>query len=216
MLGRGLESPDRGSHTMLIALAAAVLVHVLVLTVKLTFKEPPSTRSLALNIQLREELIEKKEQIVEQEQPKQQPSPKEETVAPRPPIPNDIIVTEKSVEDSPTPKLQLQINSDEFQRFLHRETRTHSDAKPQTIDRFSLTFEESVEQKNILTNDSIKARAQIRSHGNFSTQDKDGKRTCYAQIFDLLDTIEGAPSYTTRDCTPEKKFDLKLNEPNNG
>jgi len=42
-----------------------------------------------------------------------------------------------------------------------------------------------------------------------------GKRTCYVRVANLLDA-GGSDNWVGTACTPQKKFDVKLNQPNNG
>lgn len=197
----------------MIALAMAALAHIAVLAVKFSYQQVASSTESIISVQLISEPEEDKEEI-ETAKPVHSTKPKPNQETPLP-IPRDIIVAKPSTETAAEPKLKLQTNSDQFKRFLQQETDNYRVDNPQTVTEFSQTFEQSIIEDTSMVNDTPEARAQLRGIGVFAKQDKQGNRTCYGQIFNMLD-VSAAPSYVGKDCTPEKKFELNMNKPNNG
>jgi hypothetical protein len=77
-----------------------------------------------------------------------------------------------------------------------------------------MTFEESIQYQSPEELSPSNPKSMLRGSTTFITESKE-KRTCMVRNINLLDIASG-PNFVAKDCTPEKKFDLKLNQPNNG
>ena len=196
----------------------AVALHLLLLGIHLSVDVPLSKGKPELSITLLNE------------QPTQEPSPPEPIAPPsddsfvEPPSPaktaNDqvenIIVVEPSESAPPPerPRVQININSDDFKQFLRNETDEYQRSNPAAIGDFNQTFEPIDDDATVVSARSKQAQAQIRQNGVGMSQDKNGRRTCYAQIPNIADS-NAPPSTLSKDCTPPKKFILDLDKPRN-
>ncbi len=128
-------------------------------------------------------------------------------------ITDDLIVAKASSQT--TDKLQLSLNSKEFRRFLKSETERNSKQAQESIANFNQSFEapplqDYAEELSPYHADSI----QKGGNNDFALA-QDGKVTCGVRTLNMLD-VTASPNYVFKDCTPDEKFDLKLNQPNNG
>ncbi|MFT6406857.1 MAG: hypothetical protein ACJAQ6_000267 [Arenicella sp.] len=126
--------------------------------------------------------------------------------------PKQVIVATKPSD----PKILVHISPSRasFQRWLKSETGQFSQESPSSVAEFEQTFDAPSLYKSPTELSPYKGNPAVRGRTGFATEYK-GRRTCYVKILNLTD-ISASPSFTSEDCTLEKKFDLKLNQPNNG
>jgi len=224
-----------GRHSCVIAFIAAVLLHLILLTRAGIIGDSSrliTAASKELTVSLvREESVVKPEinhqaavdqvstELVNRPTSVSSVEVVEENTSTNTAIATDIIVTQQAESSDQDPaKLQLSINSKAFRRFLKSETDNYIQQNPESITKFGRGFEAEPlpEESNEFTLDN---RANIpRGSGMFILK-KEGRETCGAKIDSILSAdSQGASgsSYVFKDCTPKKKFDLKLNQPNNG
>ena len=200
------------------AFVFALLAHVAVLSLKLSSESPTFQNELTINIKLDsnpDKLEETPVDVVEETITPSQSVPTPPKTEPPVVTVDDIIVAIPTADTSSKPKLVLRTDSVQFRRFVEQETQAYQSDNPGQAEKFRQTFEEPVSTKEIISSDNVSAQAQLRATGVFADEDKNGNRRCYAVIENMLD-ISAAPSYTSQNCTPEKKFDLRLGKPNNG
>ena len=216
-----------GASTRNISLAvtAAVVFHVLLLTQKLAVHEHSGLKQTPIKVTIYQEIIDPpKPEPVTERQPvvetklATQTDDIKQRVEPSPPsfiLADELIIaTKPRVNDEQRLDIQTSLHSSSFKNFLRSETDNFTVKNPSSIERFDQTFVEplgyqSPEELSHLNGNPVPARSTT-----FSTEHK-GKRTCYVKVMNLLD-ISASPSLVSKDCTPNKTFDLKLNKPNNG
>jgi len=206
-----------------LAFILALLFHITLLNLKVTPARLSSQTKLSINVKLNslsDTLKEERKERVEDQiesliDPLEAAVPKPENQERSVVKTNSVVIAKPTAQVSSTPKLKLSVNSGEFKRFLQQETATHQSNNPDEVQGFGNTFEESVATESVVTLGTVKAQTQLLSTGVFATQDKNGNRTCYAKIENMLD-ISASASFTSQDCTPKKNFDLKMDTPNNG
>lgn len=204
------------------AFLLAVLAHSILLATKFTLGVNTKQQSSQITVQIQklevnyDNAAETVPEPVEKTLTSEEIKPAEiDQVTPPKPVPKDILVSKPNPEASQPKKLVVQTSSQQFQKFIQQETQSFSVKNPEKVASFGQTFNEPVEQVNTIDNDDMSAKTQVRRVGVHATHNKDGSRTCYAQILNMLD-ISAEASYTSKDCTPKKEFDLKLGQPNNG
>jgi len=217
-------------RSWVMAFFAASLVHLMLLTRAGFVNDSPiqvSARSKEITVSLVQKKIEKKveeEQTATDRDPTVPPKePQALTPASKAPIeptssnlPTDIIVAQPAeASDQTSTKLQLSINSKEFRRFIESETERNANEAGKSIADFNQTFETAplegyAEELSPYHSDSIP-----KGGNNDFAVAKDGRVRCFVRTLNLLDGTAGA-NFVSKDCTPKKKFDLKLNQPNNG
>lgn len=220
----------KSARNISLAVVSAVLFHVLLLTQKLVFREHAYQEEKPITVTISEQELSPPPEpvieilpILEPQQVDVEPEP--EVDEPEPNLLNaDELIVATKVEKMPQPRAVIQTSeqSGSFRRWLNSETASFARQNPGSIGSFDQTFvapapnEESNEftvynRENIPTRDS-------RGTGEFIIE-KNGKRTCGLKVDSLLSSdSQGAngSAYFYRDCTPKKKFDLKLGQPNNG
>lgn len=203
------------------AFALAVLAHSILLITKFTVGVQTKQQPAPISVQIQKPAVSNKN--ASEPEPVEQPlTPAEEIepqeinqVTPTKPVPQDILVSKPDPAAAQPKKLVVKTSSQHFQKFIQQETQNFSVNNPDKVASFVQTFSDPVEQVNTIDNDDVRAKTQVRRVGVHATHNKDGSRTCFAQILDMLD-ISAEASYTSQDCTPKKEFDLKLGQPNNG
>lgn len=213
-----------GASTRNISLAvtAAVVFHVLLLTQKLIYQDRQLTEKKPLSVTLFEEKAKPpKAQPVNEAQPLTEPEAEkvEPTVirpkAVLPPVDKFIIATKPGNEPEPKVVVQISQQSTFFKNWLKSETGSFTSKNPTSVDKFSQTFEAPPPKVDNSKEFTSHNRENIpRGSGVFILENK-GKITCGLKIDSLL-SGDNSSGYVYRDCTPKKKFDLKLNQPNNG
>jgi len=203
-----------------LAFALALFAHFILLISKFTLGVPTKKLSSPITVQIQKPAV-NNEKAPEQVPLEQIQLPEEivleeiNQVTPIKPVPQDIIVIKPNSVVPQPKKLVVQTNSQQFQKFIQQDTQSFSVKNPDKITSFGQTFSDPAEQVSTIDNDDVRAKTQVRRVGVHATHNKDGSRTCYAQILDMLD-ISAEASYTSQDCTPKKEFDIKLGQPNNG
>lgn len=171
--------------------------------------------------EIRFTLIEDKkveEQQVEEtpiEEIEKQPSQSIKPPSPVSPLTN-ILVAEplKTKSKQPNAKVVVNINSDEFKEFLKNETYSFQNENPRSLGEFDKTFELPKRDVTVISSKTHEARAQAGQTGVGMSIDRNGKRSCYALIPNIADTL-GPQSAVSKGCTPPKKFILDLDKPRN-
>ncbi len=194
-----------------LALIAALFVHGLLLAQKLVFKEPPVSSSEPLRITILEE---KDSEPSVEPQADNTPVEVNKPVAVPEIVDELIVATKPSTQAEPRIVVQTSPHSRLFKNWLQTETDNFTNQNPDAVDEFDQTFDEPLPYESPKELSSSNPKSYLKGSTTFKVEDN-GRRTCLVKIIDLLD-VSASPSYTSRDCTPEKKFDLKLNQPNNG
>ena len=209
------------TRNLSLALIAALSVHFLVLTQILVFQTPLAVnqKPIAVNLQAIDE-----EQEVEQpiQEPEPEPEPIEKVQEPLEPEPSqptitseDVIVASKpSIDSEPEVVVQASLQSNTFKRFLKSETDRYTSQNSDSVGEFDQTFKAPDPYGSPEELSPYNGNPVLKGNGVFAVEQK-GKRTCYVEDFNLLD-ISASSAYVPKDCTPKKKFDLKLNQLNNG
>jgi len=206
----GVESQKR---SLLIAGALAICSHLLLISVDIATNRNIKKTTETLRVTLIREV---------DEPPNPEATDPETTTADKQTV--DEVLATNSPSSDPTPTsnsaLQTSVTSLEFKGFIQRETESYRSANPQTVATFSESFKDAAKEENVVPFNTQQARAQARRVGVFMSEDKDGNRRCGAYVAQLLSgggSAEGMPAtFVGKDCTPKKKFELKLNNPNNG
>lgn len=205
-----------------LALLAALFLHGVLLVQKLSVMDVALISEKPITITL---LVEKAEDILPEATPTveyQQKDVNRRALKPEKPSGNidELIVVTKPAEE-PQSKIFIQTSpqSSVFKNWLKSETDSFIRGKPNAVATFSETFEtpppEAPSDEFTFHNPKNIPNAGT---GEFILE-KDGKRTCGLKIDSLLSAdSQGAngSTYVYADCTPKKKFDLKLNQLNNG
>lgn len=211
-------------HKLLIAFACALLFHsVLIgpnwqLDTNISnpgFVEPPLSVSIQVDEQAPEPTIEQtKEEVVKVEKevkPEAEPTP---LVEPRA-ISELLTTREESIQDTAQPRIKISPNSKEFRRFLRSETNSYIEKNPETVGRFDRTFEAAPLEGYAEELSPYHSGSIPKGGNNDFAVAKDGRVTCVVRTLNMLD-VTASDNFVTKDCTPEKPFELDLNKPNNG
>lgn len=204
---------DASTRNLSLAAIAAALLHVLLLVQAMSVREDRYFQEQPLTVSLFEERINRES---EPEAKETEVSPEVVQPSPSPPqVDKLIIATKPDKEAAPRVVIQTSQKSTQFKNWLKSETDSFSSQNPDSIGVFDNTFAapapyKSPEELSVFSPNPT----DVRNRGDFMTEDN-GKRTCYVRTFDLLD-ISSSPEIVSKDCTPTKKFELKLNQPNNG
>lgn len=162
---------------------------------------------------VKEELAPVNQKVVKPEQAHKMPQAEAKVEVSPSRVSTDIIVAKPSNQDSG--KLQLSLNSKEFRRFLKSETERNSSEAAESIANFNQTFETAPTQEYAEELSPYHADSIQKGGNNDFALARDGRVTCVVRTLNMLD-VTASPNYVGKDCTPEKKFELKLNQPNNG
>lgn len=217
------------SKNAYLALLGAVVLHLALLLIQFSFELQTLDADNELSITLlNEQPVEKLEtpkprkQEPKKQEPKKQELDKPSTnprssIQPRPaPTIDNVIVAQPSDQKNEQPKVSLNLstNSDQFKKFLRNETDSYTSANPESLESFEQTFTPSTTAVTEVSPSSKSSQRQMRRTGVGMSQDKNGKRTCFAQIPGLNSDFE-TPQLLSKDCTPPKKFNLDLDKPRN-
>ncbi len=204
---------EASTRNLSLAAIAAALLHVLLLVQAKSVSKDRYFQEQPLTVSLFEERINREPEPEAQET---EVSPDVVQPSPSPPqVDKLIIATKPDKEAAPRVVIQTSQESALFKNWLKSETDTFSNQNPESVGEFDQTFTvpapyQSPEELSIFSPNPT----DVRNRGDFMTEDN-GKRTCYVRTTDLLD-ISSSPAVVSKDCTPAKKFELKLNQPNNG
>ncbi len=199
------------------ALIAALCLHGLLLAQNLAFRQIEQRQRSPLKVTMLKPQIDQPEPELKSPVSQQTGEARQLAVnAVVPPITFDqVIVTKPSIDnDVSTIVIQTSPQSTSFKRWLSSETETYTHQNPSSIADFDTTFEEPKRYQSPTELSPYNPKSTPRGSTTFVTEQK-GKRTCMVKNINLLD-ISAGPSFVAKDCTPEKKFDLKLNRANNG
>ncbi|MBL4670680.1 MAG: hypothetical protein JKX81_00360 [Arenicella sp.] len=188
------------------ALIAALCLHGLLLAQKLAFREAVQNKQSSLRVTM-----------LKQETDQAEPDVKQQAIKPASPsIKLDDVIAVKPSNSNDVARIAIQTSpqSTSFKRWLSSETETFIRQNPDSMANFDTTFEESIPHQSPKELSPYHPKSISRGNTTFATEHK-GKRTCMVRNINLLD-ISAGPSFVAKDCTTEKKFDLKLNRPNNG
>lgn len=208
---------DTSTRHFGLALVAALCLHGLLLVQKLAFKEPSRLSQKPLSVtMLKQDLSEPRPKA---KLPKERETFEiiEKAVKPSPTsIKADqvIVVSPSTNRAEPRVTIQTSTQSTSFKRWLNSETENFTGKNPDSINGFEKTFEPPTAYQSPEELSPYHRKSVPRGSTLFDTEYK-GKTTCVAKNINLLDITAG-PSFVFKDCTSRKKFDLKLNRPNNG
>jgi len=206
-----------------LAAGAALVIHLLVLaqrtvyTLPLLNEEVPITVNIGLDEPEQPELEQKPEPIVEQTiEPIAEIVSVLEPRAEKPEVNAQdlIIATKPSADVQEKILIQTSPQSTQFKRFLDTETERFIQQNPDLIGAFDQSFEPPPVEESPIELASGNTQSISRGRNAYATE-SNGRRTCGVKTLNLLD-IHASPTYVGADCTPEKKFVLELNKPNNG
>jgi len=212
----------------LMAFIAACSVHLLVFTQLGLFggaltRTPVIEKELSVTLNQepsileteKEDLTAIEQQVIEPPKELKTPIPQAETIIEATPtrITTDLIVTKPSSQVSD--KLQLSLDSKAFRRFLKSETERNSKEAGESIANFKQTFEAAPRQEYAEELSPYHADSIQKGGNNDFALAQDGRVTCAVRTLNMLD-VTASSNYVYKDCTPEKKFELNLNQPNNG
>lgn len=206
-----------------LAIAAAMFVHLLVLAQRLTVHAPLfSVEETPITVSIQtEDASEQPIDDVESESDTEQKQDAEEIVeqalSPKEPKVKTvdlIIATKPSASLQEKIVIQALPHGNQFKRFLNSEGERYVSENPDSVSEFDKTFNaksryESPEELAPSHPESIP-----RGRTDFA-QESNGRRTCLLKVLNLID-IHASSNYVSKPCTPKKKFELKLNQPNNG
>jgi len=198
-----------------LALVAAALFHGLLLAQKLVFKNAPASSKVPLRVTIfKEESPEPTPEPVVEAQLRDTVSKSETPKSVPPKVDKLIIATKPEKGAEPRIVVQTSVQSPLFKNWLKSETHNVIKQNPEAVAEFDQTFEELAPYQSPKELSASNPKSFPKGSTTFMVEDN-GKRTCFAKIIDLLDP-SAPPSFTSKDCTAKKKFDLKLNQPNNG
>ena len=217
---------EYSSNTLTTAMSIAVVVHVILLAIPITQIELKPNKALKeVEVSFLEEptLDEVQPDTVEpvaQTQAKEDletPPTKplnEKTINEKPKLQEDMVVAKPSTQSEPTVKVEATVTSTSFKAWLEHDTQTFTSSNPGALDKFDKTFS----PEPIYTSPPELSPDNPQSRPARSTTfkvEKNGRRTCMARIINMLD-VSAQDSFTAKDCTPPKKFELDMKKPNNG
>lgn len=197
------------------ALIAALCLHGLLLAQKLVFSEVALNKQSTLKVTMLKQETDTLEPV-----PRSKLAPKtadvtQQTIKPASPsIKLDEVIVSSNSTDVTRITIQTSLQSTSFKQWLSSETEIHINQNPSSVADFDTTFEESIPYLSPEELSPYNPKSITRGSTTFVTEHK-GKKTCMVKNINLLD-ISAGPSFVAKDCTPEKKFDLKLNRANNG
>jgi hypothetical protein len=197
------------------ALIAALCLHGLLLAQKLAFREVAQNKQSTLKVTMLEQEIDQLEPVPRSKLAPQPADLTQQTSKPASPsIKLDEVIVSSNSTDVTRITIQTSPQSTSFKRWLSSETETHIRQNPSSVANFDMTFEKSILYQSPEELSPYNPKSTPRGSTTFVTEHK-GKRTCMVKNINLLD-ISAGPSFVAKDCTPENKFDLKLNRANNG
>ncbi len=208
MLGVG-----KSNRVLLVAVTLAVLAHSSLLLITLDDYDLTQIENQTLSISL------------VKEDPKPPPEPKQaqtEKLQINPVQIEEVTAAQQDDDlvDEAKTRIQTSLMSNAFKSFVQRETDNYRNANPDSVEEFSTTFDETITNYENIPLQTKRGLAQARATGVFMIQNKNGGRTCGASVPQLLSGSghdDGSTEmFLGKDCTPEKKFELNLNKPNNG
>ena len=130
----------------------------------------------------------------------------------------EIIVDQASSEDKESKievtQIQTSLNSRSFSRFIESETKNYAEEAPESVSKFDKTFAPQQYYKSPEELNPLSPKYTKPTRTDYAIE-RNGKRTCLLRIVNMLDITKG-DSFVAQDCTPEKKFELDLNKPQNG
>ena len=205
------------ARNLVLALIAALCLHAALFVPMLVFKKITLIKQQSLRVT-----------ILQQEL--RQPSPKIElpieqqnvdlvaktTSPPRPIVSLEDVIAVSASTNSAEPRIRIQTSQQSrfFQNWLKSETTVFTNRQPDSVASFDKTFEVPSPNETPKGLSPYNPKAVPRGGTTFATELR-GKRTCFVKDMNLLDITVDA-MLVSKDCTPEKEFDLKLNQPNNG
>jgi hypothetical protein len=200
-----------------LAVTAAILFHALLLTQNLVSEEQQVLAERSLTVSLFEEYVEppKPDRIIEdQAVTETEPAVPRPKVIP-PPFEKFIVATKPGNEPEPRVEVQTSPHSTSFKNWLQSETEGFTAQNPNAVYDFDQTFEAPPPPVDNSEEFSANNRQNIPRGSGVFILENDGKITCGLKIDSLLSGVNSS-SYVYKDCTPKAKFDLQLNQPNNG
>jgi len=216
-----------------LAAGAALAIHLLLLALRIVSSPLLSNEEIPITVNLK--LDEVKEPPIdepESEPPEAEQTPEpivEQTIEPiaeavsvpepraeKPEVNAQdlIIATKPSADVQEKILIQTSPQSTQFKRFLDSETERFIQQNPDLIGAFDQSFEPPPVEESPIELASGNTQSISRGRNAYATE-SNGRRTCGVKTLNLLD-IHASPTYVGADCTPEKKFVLELNKPNNG
>lgn len=204
-------------------MCVAILAHIALLGVSIRHTEYKPNTTTVFNVTLLEEpsldetAVKETERLNDKQPETQQQTsniePAEPTVE-KPQPPQDILVVEQNKQPEPRTKIETSVSSTSFRAWLETETQTFTTTNPESVAKFDDTFSPEPIYISPRELSPYNPKSVPRGSTTFKTE-LNGKVTCKAKILDMLDVSAG-PSFTAKDCTPPKKFELNLAKPNNG
>lgn len=200
-----------------LALISALCLHAVLLAQKLVFKEVYAEKKQRLTVTMHE-------QEVSQPEPQKQLLTEQHTAdliekVIKPTfsalkLDGLMVVAHPAINQQPRIAIQTSRRSNLFKNWLKSETDRFSSQNLNAVSSFDKTFEASLLNQSPKELSPYNPKAVPRGDTIFATELK-GKRTCFVKDMNLLDITVGA-MFISKGCTPKKKFDLKLNQSNNG
>jgi len=200
------------TRNICVAFVAALLFHFIVLVQKFVVHNEPKLDKEVISV-----VISYDERVKPQPQTKSEPQNIEakQDIVPPPPLATVITTTDnQSDKREAQVKVNLSQSSAVFKRWLESETDNFTDKNSEAVSEFSQTFYQPKSYKSpeaLSPNNGV----QIPVRSIEYVTEVNGKRTCYVRVANLLDA-GGSDNWLGTACTPQKKFDVKLNQPNNG
>ena len=213
------------------ALVAAILLHASLLLITRTIgngprvepplsvtlikEHAPDTAEETHQPPIEEPISSVEPEPVEEPQPNREPQPTITKPPHTPVIASDILVdTRQSKNSQEKPNIQVSTQSESFKKWLALETDSFANKNSESVGKFNQSFKASPAYQSPEELSPFQGNPSFGGSTDYVTEYK-GKRTCHLEIINLLD-VSGSPTFITKDCTPPKKFELNLKQPNNG
>ena len=191
------------------------------LSVTLIKEHAPETPEETRQPSIEEPISSVEPEPVEEPQPNREPQPIKEpqpTITKpthTPVIASDILVdTRQSKNSQEKPNIQVSTQSESFKKWLALETDSFANKNSESVGKFNQSFKARSVYQSPKELSPFQGNPSFGGSTDYVTEYK-GKRTCHLEIINLLDA-SGSPTFITKDCTPPKKFELNLKQPNNG
>ena len=203
---------ENQSAKLVIAACVASLLHssLLLIDFKWMSEDLATSESQTLKVVIQNPSEQRKEE--RETLPKPEPSPPQK---PRKDLSTDSVVVRQAIKKEEKPIRIPSVQSEAFKKFLEQETDIAIQNNPSQIEEFDQSFELPSADYNEELNDPEVLLKHMQQTGVGMTEDKYGRRRCYALSHNMFD-IDASPIVLSRDCTPPKKFELNLDKARKG
>ena len=202
----------------LVAFALALASHALIFTLSPNFEKPISSDSHVFTVNIFKQITPPapvieipKEPLVSEPIEAKEAGIQNENEVKQEPAKQPVIST---LESEKSKTISGPISVIDMRNFINQDAKGFVSNNEDVIEHLNQTFEPKLERQAAIKNNRS-AQNQALLTGVGARTDENGKRTCYAVIYNFSSSL-AEPNVVYKDCTPDKKFEFDLNAPNNG